>query len=99
MPATKKGKVNQADLPRTLQRSPAKAQRTYAETLDSARAKQLGITGYSRLNKQELAEKSNTRERSRSRSTSKSRARASGSASSGAPPRATVMPATDGCRS
>src|SRR5437764_8661549 len=36
MPAMKKGKVNKADLPRTLKRSPAKAQRTYAETLDSA---------------------------------------------------------------
>ncbi len=36
MPATKKGKVNKADLPRTLHRSPSKAQRTYAKTLDSA---------------------------------------------------------------
>jgi cation transport regulator ChaB len=150
MPATKNGKVNKADLPSTLQRSPAKAQRTYAKTLDSAektykgneerahraafaslkhsyekvgdhwepkkkrgpsderakqrgpssrgataggvdvrghtrdelvaRAKKLGITGYSKMNKQELAERINTRERSRSRgksrSTSKSRSRA-----------------------
>jgi cation transport regulator ChaB len=138
MPAMKKGKVNTADLPSTLKRSPRKAQRTYAKTLDSAersykgdeerahraafaslkhsfekvgdhwepkkkrgpsderakergrssrgktaggvdvrghtrdelvtRAKKLGITGYSRLNKQELAEKINTREQSRSRS-------------------------------
>ena len=29
-------KVNQEELPGTLQRSPAKAQRTYAETLDNA---------------------------------------------------------------
>lgn len=150
MPATKKGKVNKADLPRTLQRSPSKAQRTYAKTLDSAektykgdeerahraafsalkhsfekvddhwepkkkrgpsderakqrgrssrgetaggvdvrghtrdelvaRAKKLGITGYSRMNKQELGEKINSRERSRSRrksTASKSRTRAS----------------------
>lgn len=28
--------VNKADLPGTIQRSPAKAQRTYAETLDNA---------------------------------------------------------------
>ncbi len=33
---TKRNKINQKDLPGTLQRSPAKAQRTYAETLESA---------------------------------------------------------------
>jgi cation transport regulator ChaB len=146
MPAMKKGKVNKADLPSTLQRSPAKAQRTYAETLDSgektykgneerahraafaavkhsfekvgdhwepkqqrgpsderskqgglssrgrsaggvdvlghtreelvARAKKLGITGYSRMNKEELGEKINARERSRSRGKSRTRAKA-----------------------
>lgn len=137
MPATKNAKVNTKDLPSTLKRSPAKAQRTYAKTLDSAeetyqgdeerahraayaslkhsfekvgdhweakaergpsderaaqrgrstkgqtaggvdvkghtreelveRARRLGITGYSRLNKTELARKIATRERSRSR--------------------------------
>jgi cation transport regulator ChaB len=36
MPATKKGKVVKSELPSTLRRSPAKAQRTYAETLASA---------------------------------------------------------------
>ena len=33
---TKSGKVNKDELPSTLQRSPAKAQRTFAKTYDSA---------------------------------------------------------------
>ena len=38
---TKSGKVRQSELPETLQRSPAKAQRTFAKTHDSA-AEQYG---------------------------------------------------------
>ena len=48
------------DLPGTLERSPREAQRTYAETLDSAeellqRARRLGVKGRSTMTKEELA--------------------------------------------
>ena len=47
-------------LPGTLERSPREAQRTYAETLDSAeellqRARRLGVKGRSTMTKEELA--------------------------------------------
>jgi cation transport regulator ChaB len=61
---TKQGQPKRSELPGTLKRSSAKAQRTFAKAHDSAldeygdeeRAKSLGVDGRSRMTKGELAQ-------------------------------------------
>jgi cation transport regulator ChaB len=54
---------SKSDLPGTIERSPAKAQRTFRKAYNSAletfyqRAKELDIQGRSKMDKQELAQK------------------------------------------